>query len=614
MQSRGGDTQVPATRPGGEPVTPSRQGPSQDPSASSLGQQSCKGCHWTGKSLRGHLVRTKSGCQDLYDMQDLEREALKVQDQQKAQWESNHRKERSEKRVQQRLTHGKESPKKRAASSSPSPASPRKQHDSATTKKIYPSTSGCHFCSICDKSFTRSDILHQHVEQVHKKEDRSCCKYCGATFSRFSTLERHYEVCKRSSSKPKEYKCDICKKDYSQYDDLDHHITEVHGIGARHQCNICDAVFTRKETLESHYGLCKSSSSKPKKFKCDLCDKQYSRQHDVDCHIKEVHCEVKFTCDICGDDYSTKSNLYRHIREVHSGPGEKYKCDYGFVNQKCQAYFNRKEHLDEHKKGGHRKHHIPYECDICYQTIKFKSRTARQTHLIKVKNLPSLTKCRDAERAKYIPKAEKSAFYTREHLRDVERKIWFEHDWPGRYDPDKDGTVEEYVKRLMEKEIKRMAGDPGLQKIVEERDQKIIWDAYSWDYSLIDPFTKLPISDPVLNKICGHIYERKAVEGEIEQRKVHGEQVACPGALDMDKCLKYETLWHPWSGCINKIIDIADLEPHQELKEEIEQRKAKRKEEIEVNPQRRGDLYTFAQRKRLAFGSDWNDTLDKYLP
>ena len=265
------------------------------------------------------------------------------------------------------------------------------------------------------------------------------------------------------------------------------------------------------------------------------------------------------------------------------------------------------------KKGGHLKHHMPYDCDICYQTITFKSGAAEDRHLIQVKNLPSLTTCRDKERAKYIPEAEKNAYFTRAALKKAERKIWFEHDWPGRYNPDKDGTVEEYVKSLMDKLIKRY-DIPSLQKLVEDRDQKMVWDAYSWDISMIDPFTKLPISDPVHNKICGHFYEKKVIEGEIEQRKAQSEQVACPGTLDIDKCLKYETQRHPWSGCINKVVELADLEPHKELKAEIEHRKAKRKEEIALNPQRRGELYMLAQRKKLTFGPAWYDTLDKYLP
>ena len=95
--------------------------------------------------------------------------------------------------------------------------------------------------------------------------------------------------------------------------------------------------------------------------------------------------------------------------------------------------------------------------------------------------------------------------------------------------------------------------------------------------------------------------------------KIQGKQVTCPGTLDIDKCSRFETLWCPWSGCINKI-EIADLEPDQGLKDEIKWRKAKREEEIAENPLKRGDLYTLAQKKRLAFGSEWNDTTDKFLP
>lgn len=36
---------------------------------------SCKGCKWTGKSLRTHLNRTKSQCGQLYDMEALKKKS-----------------------------------------------------------------------------------------------------------------------------------------------------------------------------------------------------------------------------------------------------------------------------------------------------------------------------------------------------------------------------------------------------------------------------------------------------------------------------------------------------------------------------------------------------------
>ena len=109
---------------GGQPVTPSRgnvtQGSStcsgSQPSTSSVGgitQEFCKGCAWTGKSLRGHLVRIKSPCKDLYNMQELKEQAHEVHRRHKDHWENVNREERLERKRQQSQGTTGASPQKR---------------------------------------------------------------------------------------------------------------------------------------------------------------------------------------------------------------------------------------------------------------------------------------------------------------------------------------------------------------------------------------------------------------------------------------------------------------------------------------------------------------------
>ena len=136
VPSSGGAAQVPvvpSTSAGSHTATASKGGATE----SSL--QLCKGCPWSGKSLRGHLARTNSGCQQYYDMDALAKEAQRLKKQQEAQWETNHRKERTEAKEQQRQNQ-RDSPRKRPAppTSAQFSGSPRKQPPSQPASK--PST------------------------------------------------------------------------------------------------------------------------------------------------------------------------------------------------------------------------------------------------------------------------------------------------------------------------------------------------------------------------------------------------------------------------------------------------------------------------------------------
>ena len=137
---------------------------------------------------------------------------------------------------------------------------------------------------------------------------------------------------------------------------------------------------------------------------------------------------------------------------------------------------------------------------------------------------------------------------------------------------------------------------------IELRKERLFqaWDAYNWDESMIDPIEKIPMSDPMRNKKCGHIqvYEKTSFEEYIRGRKrisrfMGGKfrHTVCPlipnAGDEEDK----------WIGCTTEAIH--DLQPATEMKNEIEKRKEHRTKELEEYPQRKGDFYDRAKIKRL---------------
>ena len=142
---------------------------------------------------------------------------------------------------------------------------------------------------------------------------------------------------------------------------------------------------------------------------------------------------------------------------------------------------------------------------------------------------------------------------------------------------------------------------------------------------MIDPIKVLPFTDPVQNKICDHVYEKSTIEEEVKMYGFHGISFDCPGSFDFEKYKsktfidiilggkKVKTQRQCWSGCINKVVNLDDLEPHRELKYEIERRKEKRQEDIATGASPKGQIFDKARRKGFAIlCSNWNDTQDPY--
>ena len=67
-----------------------------------------------------------------------------------------------------------------------------------------------HQCQKCDKKFTRSFILKNHVLAVHDQSRFYNCIICSKTFNTKNHLTRHMN-CHNENK----FQCDICKKAFN---------------------------------------------------------------------------------------------------------------------------------------------------------------------------------------------------------------------------------------------------------------------------------------------------------------------------------------------------------------------------------------------------------------
>ena len=160
------------------------------------------------------------------------------------------------------------------------------------------------FCDICENPFKSLRTLTFH-KKSHAPDFKISCPTCKKVF-RKSYLNKHMVNCFTAEEPQTEFKCDFCRKKYTQLKNLNRHM------------RIHDSMFVSEA--------------------CQLCPKTFSRQYALQEHVKNIHELVvgeettlveskkgKPWCEICNKPFSKRSNMMRHIEDMHKGYDEKNK-------------------------------------------------------------------------------------------------------------------------------------------------------------------------------------------------------------------------------------------------------------------------------------------------
>ena len=68
------------------------------------------------------------------------------------------------------------------------------------------------------------------------------------------------------------------------------------------KCEICEKVFSSKNSLTNYYNIHHNSSGK--EYRCNVCTKRFQTQRDLTIHVKTVHGGKKHNCLKCGNFFS----------------------------------------------------------------------------------------------------------------------------------------------------------------------------------------------------------------------------------------------------------------------------------------------------------------------
>ena len=182
-------------------------------------------------------------------------------------------------------------------------------------------------CSICDSTFTRQESLFSHLASVHKALDDWIPKECTTA---------HNVLDKKIKTKLEESKMKLPCNSFS--------------------CRVCGTVRTSKSKLSSHYCIVHFKSELVKKFEidstntCNICNATFTRQESLFSHLASVHRalddwipkeyttpnhQYAYRCHLCKVERQSEKNIflhytYQHFRETLI---ERYKIDSD--NPKC---------------------------------------------------------------------------------------------------------------------------------------------------------------------------------------------------------------------------------------------------------------------------------------
>ncbi|XP_041961048.1 zinc finger protein 205-like isoform X2 [Alosa sapidissima] len=186
-------------------------------------------------------------------------------------------------------------------------------------------------CPQCGKSFSRENILKQHLWR-HSGPRRHHCLQCGKSFTHVGNLKVH----QRTHTGERLYPCAQCGKSFTHEGKLRTH-QRIHTGERPYQCAQCGKSFTQKGNLKTH----QRTHTGERPYRCQQCGQGFHREYNLKLHQHVHAAERPWQCAQRGKRFADVGYLRRHQRIP---AGEKpYRCG------QCDESFTLQHQLKQHQ-------------------------------------------------------------------------------------------------------------------------------------------------------------------------------------------------------------------------------------------------------------------------
>ena len=95
--------------------------------------------------------------------------------------------------------------------------------------------------------------MQKHIFTLHDNRSDYECDFCEKIFTRADSLHRHHRTVHKGLKRPlRDHRCGFCRRSFAKIDSLDRHMETFHEFTKDKKCDFCEKSFFESKELINH--------------------------------------------------------------------------------------------------------------------------------------------------------------------------------------------------------------------------------------------------------------------------------------------------------------------------------------------------------------------------